>query len=125
MEANESELRPQAESGKLRLPAVLTFLLAQVFVPCLLSPRTNAATPITFNEKQRLWVLQSGEATYAFGVNERGELQHLYWRERIGGQDLASPHSLPEWSSFDLSTTTTPQEYPGWGAGLYVEPGIK
>src|SRR5207302_2255863 len=75
--------------------------------------------------KQRLWVLESGEATYAFGVNERGELQHLYWGKRIGAQDLISAHSLPEWASFDLSTTTTPQEYPGWGAGLYVEPGIK
>ena len=125
MDANESELRPQAVSGKLRLRAVATFLLVLIFVPCVLSPLTNAATPITFDEKQRLWVLQSGEATYAFGVNERGELQHLYWGKRIGAQDLTKAHSLPEWASFDLSTTTTPQEYPGWGAGLYVEPALK
>ena len=125
MDANESELRPQAVSGKLRLRAVVTFLLVLIFVACVMSPPTNAATPITFDEKQRLWVLQSGEATYAFGVNERGELQHLYWGKRIGAQDLTKAHSLPEWASFDLSTTTTPQEYPGWGAGLYVEPALK
>ena len=28
-------------------------------------------------------------------------------------------------ASFDLSTTTTPQEYPGWGAELYNEPALK
>jgi alpha-galactosidase len=125
MDANRSELRPHAVSGKLRLRAVVTFLLVLTFVPCVLSPLTHAATPITFDEKQRLWVLQSGEATYALGVNERGELQHLYWGKRIRAQDLTSAHSLPEWASFDLSTTTTPQEYPGWGAGLYVEPALK
>lgn len=108
-----------------RLRAVLTFLLAQFFLSCLFSPFTTAATPITFDQKQRVWVLQSGEATYAFGVNERGELQHLYWGKRIAVQDLIAAHSLPEWASFDLSTTTTPQEYPGWGAGLYTEPGLK
>jgi alpha-galactosidase len=125
VEANEPELRPQAGPGKLRLASVLIFLLAQIFLSCLLAPRANAATPITFDEKQRLWVLQTGEATYAFGVNERGELQHLYWGKRIAAQDLSRAHSLLEWASFDLSTTTTPQEYPGWGAGLYVEPALK
>jgi alpha-galactosidase len=125
MDANESELRLQAVLGKLRLRAVVTFLLVLIFVLCALSPLSNAATPITFDEKQRLWVLQSGEATYAFGVNERGELQHLYWGKRIGVQDLTPAHSLPEWASFDLSSTTTPQEYPGWGAGLYLEPALK
>src|SRR5258708_32489969 len=40
-------------------------------------------------------------------------------------QDFDSAQSLPEWAAFDLSTTTTPQEYPGWGAGLYTEPALK
>jgi alpha-galactosidase len=125
MEANESKLRPHGVPVKLCLRTVVTFLLAQFFVLCLFSPSSSAATPITFDEKQRVWCLQSGQATYAFGVNERGELQHLYWGKRIGTQDLPSAHSSPEWASFDLSTTTTPQEYPGWGAGLYAEPGLK
>ena len=30
-----------------------------------------------------------------------------------------------EVASFDLSTTTTPQEYPGWGAEFYNEPALK
>lgn len=84
-----------------------------------------ASDSIVFAEKYKVWVLQTTEATYAFGVNERGELQNMYWGKRVEAQDFSSAHSLRGWSSFDLSTTTTPQEYPGWGAGLYTEPALK
>ena len=109
----------------MRLRTVLARWLARTVVTLLFSHIAFAAAPIIFLEKQKLWVLQAGEATYAFGVNERGELQHLYWGQRMGAEEFSVAHSLPEWASFDLSTTTTPQEYPGWGAGLYVEPALK
>ena len=32
---------------------------------------------------------------------------------------------MPEWASFDSSYSNTPQEYPGWGNGLDVEPALK
>jgi hypothetical protein len=61
--------------------------------------------------------LDGGNSTYAFGVNERGELQTLYWGGRIDPHDtIPAAHSLPEWASFDSPATTTPQEYAGWGA---------
>src|SRR5271168_3520537 len=70
--------------------------------------------------------LDGGNSTYAFGVNERGELQTLYWGGRIGAHDSVPPaHSNPEWASFDSPYTTTPQEYAGWGAGLFTEPALK
>jgi alpha-galactosidase len=70
--------------------------------------------------------LDGGNSTYAFGVNERGELQTLYWGERLGPNDkIPAAHSLMEWASFDSSNTTTPQEYAGWGAGLFTEPALK
>ncbi|PWT81614.1 MAG: alpha-galactosidase, partial [Acidobacteria bacterium] len=112
-------------SAKPRLRAEPALLLVKVVVSCLLSHLACATDSITYIEKPRLWVLQSGLATYAFGVNERGELQHLYWGKRIGAEDFGHPHSLPGWASFDLSTTTTPQEYPGWGEGFYAEPALK
>src|SRR5579864_4026772 len=123
--ANAVESFPRSVFGELRLRAVLVLLLARIIVPFLLVDLARAADPIIFLEKKKLWVLQGGEATYAFGVNERGELQHLYWGKRMGAEDFGDAHSLPEWSSFDLSTATTPQEYPGWGAGLYAEPSLK
>ena len=32
---------------------------------------------------------------------------------------------MREWASFDGSYTNTPQEYAGWGAGLFIEPALK
>src|SRR5271168_4337070 len=70
--------------------------------------------------------LDGGDTTYTFGVNERGELQQLYWGGRIGANDAISPaHSDREWASFDSSYNNTPQEYAGWGAGLFQEPALK
>src|SRR5580700_2043246 len=70
--------------------------------------------------------LDGGNSTYAFGVNERGELQPLYWGGRLGPHDtLPAAHSLPEVASFDSPYTTTPQEYAIWGAGLFTEPALK
>jgi alpha-galactosidase len=70
--------------------------------------------------------LDGGNSTYAFGVNERGELQPLYWGGRLGAHDsISAAHSFPEMASFDSPATTTPQEYAGWGAGLFTEPALK
>jgi alpha-galactosidase len=93
----------------------------------LLALRPAAAAPeIGYLSTQKVWVIQAGEATYAFGVNERDELQSIYWGPKVAhDSDITQVHSRPEVASFDLSTTTTPQEYPGWGAGLYTEPALK
>ena len=70
--------------------------------------------------------LDGGNTTYAFGVNERGELQQIYWGGKIGANDVIAPaKSSPELASFDSPYNNTPQEYAGWGAGLYQEPALK
>ena len=77
-------------------------------------------------QNTQVFRLDGGDSTYAFGVNERRELQTLYWGGRLGAHDnIPSAHSLPEWASFDSSHTTTPQEYAAWGAGLFTEPALK
>ena len=64
--------------------------------------------------------------TYAFGVNARGELQQLYWGGRLGATDhIPAAVVSREWASFDSSYNNTPQEYAGWGSGLFVEPALK
>src|SRR5579863_2547300 len=84
------------------------------------------ATGSCFGQSGQVFRLDGGNATYAFGVNERGELQPLYWGGRLGVHDsLAPAHSFPEMASFDSSYTTTPEEYAAWGAGLFTEPGLK
>jgi len=80
----------------------------------------------TMGRGAQVFRLDGGNATYAFAVNERGELQTLYWGGRIGERDsLPAAHSNPEAASFDSPYTTTPQEYAGWGAGLFTEPALK
>src|ERR1700677_185056 len=101
------------------------FLTAFVLMsPALISPKAHAG--IQYYPERKVWVLQAGEETYAMGVNERGELQAVYWGARVARDaDFSAVHSRPDVVSFDLSTTTTPQEYPGWGAELYNEPALK
>src|SRR6266496_5117358 len=104
-------MRMQKNAGQI-FPLLLWFLLATW------STIGAAETPV--------YRLDGGNATYAFGVNERGELQTLYWGGRIGARDsLPAAHSNPEAASFDSPYTTTPQEYAGWGAGLFTEPALK
>lgn len=103
----------------MKIQMKLCVSLTAFLLPSLLAVPGVAQTAPVFR-------LDGGDTTYAFGVNERGELQPLYWGGRIGAQDSIPPaHSLPEWASFDSSYTTTPEEYASWGAGLYTEPALK
>jgi alpha-galactosidase len=94
------------------------FLLLSCF------PKAHAA--VQYDPERKVWVLQAGETTYAMGVNERGELQPIYWGPQVmRGADFSPAHIRGDVASFDLSNTTTPQEYPGWGSELYNEPALK
>ena len=52
------------------------------------------------------------------------------WSRLLGRQagsqrSNCTPVPAREWASFDSSYTNTPQEYAGWGAGLFREPALK
>jgi alpha-galactosidase len=80
----------------------------------------------SFDAAGKVFRLDGGRVSYLFGVNERGELQQLYWGGRLGATDAFPPaRAKQDWASFDSSYTNTPQEYAGWGAGLFVEPALK
>lgn len=86
----------------------------------------QAAGPIRFDAGSKMFRVDAAGETYAFGVNEKNELQAVYWGGRLNsGDELPMAHSKPEAASFDLPSTTTPQEYAGWGGGMYVEPALK
>src|ERR1700721_2831606 len=88
----------------------------------------NAQTPNTTSHagSQSVFRLDGGNTTYAFGVNERGGLQQIYWGGRIGEHDVIDPaKSEDDLAGFDSSYNNTPQEYASWGAGLYLEPALK
>jgi alpha-galactosidase len=91
--------------------------------PRLLAAQSSAAR---FDMSTKEFRIDGGNVTYAFGVNARGELQQIYWGGRVADSDkLPAAVPMREWASFDSSYSTTPQEYAGWGAGLFVEPALK
>lgn len=82
--------------------------------------------PIRYEPGSKLWLLNAGAASYVMGVNDRNELQHVYWGPALWrAEDLASAHSARDWASFDPSPTVTTDEYPGWGSARYIEPCLK
>jgi len=97
-----------------------------VGVVCLCLSMLAAAQSGTYDSASKTFRLDGGNVSYVFGVNSRGELQQLYWGGRLAPSDHFPPaQPVREWSSFDGSYTNTPQEYVGWGAGLYNEPALK
>ena len=81
---------------------------------------------VHYDNAKKTFRLDAANVTYSFGVNNLGELQQLYWGGRLGDADVV-PAAVPkrEWASFDSSHSNSPEEYAGWGAGLFVEPALK
>jgi alpha-galactosidase len=110
---------------KKRLRVRPIYLAAMLLVSAVASVFCGSVVGQTSPGGQ-IFRLDGGDSTYAFGVNERGELQAIYWGGKLGAQDaIPAPHSMPEAASFDSPYTTTPQEYASWGAGLFTEPALK
>jgi alpha-galactosidase len=83
------------------------------------------AASIRYLPKTKVWVLETQSTSYALGVNERNELQHLYW-----GRKLARDEDYPQARSaaafaFESREGLTNEEYPGWGGMRYAEPCLK
>jgi alpha-galactosidase len=108
-----------------RSPAVKTFSFCALWLAAGLALFAQSGST-HFDPANKTFRLDGGASTYAFGVNTRGELQQIYWGGRLGASDKF-PKTLPkrEWASFDSSYSNTPQEYAGWGAGLFMEPALK
>lgn len=77
---------------------------------------------VTFDATNKIFRLDGGDVTYAMGINGRGELQSVYWGERLAASDVL-PAPAPV--SFADEMNDTPQEFPGWGGGALDEPALK
>jgi alpha-galactosidase len=96
-------------------------------LPCMLLFYPQDATAAAhFDNQTRVFKLDGGDCTYAFGINGQGEIQALYWGKRLpDNQQFPAAQASSGVASFDMSTNTTPKEYTGWGGALYVEPDLK
>ena len=90
----------------------------------LVSAQSRAS--VHFDAPSQTFRMDAAETTYVLGVNGQGRLQALYWGKRLAaGDQFPAARAMPEAASFDLPITTTPQEFVGWGGGLFVEPDLK
>lgn len=85
----------------------------------------NALSAVRWIPEKRLWLLETEHTTYAFGVNERKQLQHVYWGGLVPRPDDFSEVKSPRDYSFESPEGMTPDEYPGWGGMRYDEPSLK
>src|ERR1700686_5005908 len=127
-------MRANRETKKMFTPKMSASRHAmRLAATLLIGPFLMAATgiaapapPVAFEQGSKVFRLDGEGVSYVFGVNTRGELQQLYWGARLGATDsFQQAKPLREWASFDSPYTTTPEEYAGWGAGLFVEPALK
>ena len=113
-------------------PAKRQFLFALLFAAMLFNSfelfcqtqnvAGNRRSAVTFDAANRIFRMDGGNVTYVCGVNDKGELQSVYWGPRLATSDtFPRPHAIGR--AFEI--TDTPQEFPGWGGGLLSEPALK
>ena len=105
------------------------YLLVLLAAASACTPALRAQTPavsVDFDAATQVFRMDAAGVSYILGVNGAGELQTLYWGKRLpAGDHFAAAKQMPSASAFDLPVTTTPQEFVGWGGGLFVEPDLK
>jgi alpha-galactosidase len=120
--------RPDTERGRRACKTtVRSCLLLLGISMCLCSVKAQAPrVPIQYDQATKIFRIDAAATTYVLGINEREEVQTLYWGKRLPDVDhFAAATSTPGIASFDPSIDTTPQEYVAWGGALYVEPDLK
>jgi alpha-galactosidase len=84
------------------------------------------AQSIRFEESRKFWLLTTSHSSYAMGLTQDGQLQHLYWGGplwRVG--DVPAAAQREDISSFDPHQMLENEEFPGWGGPRYYEPALK
>ena len=102
------------------------FLIAWIALNGMAAYPQQGQPSIRFDAAAKVFRIDGGDVSYVFGVDDFNELQPIYWGRRLAAADsFPQAHSNQGNASFDLPVATTPQEFAGWGAGLYVEPALK
>lgn len=86
----------------------------------------GAAARIMVDQASKVFRLDGGGSSYAFGVNPGGQVQSLYWGAALAVGDKLPAAVLAEGnSSNEMPLSVTPYEFAGFGGGLTTEPALK
>ncbi len=72
----------------------------------------------------QFWIVESGDAAYAFGVAHGGLLVHTYWGKRLPFAADYPRAALAPFRVFESTTHNTPQEVPTGEGGDSNEPAL-
>ena len=77
------------------------------------------------NTKNDVFLLNTKSTSYAFGVDDRGLIRHLYWGKRIDSVEELEIPQLTEVSTNDPVFEITKEEFPVHGGLRYKEHCLK
>ncbi len=80
---------------------------------------------ITYYEDLQLFEIQMISSSYLFGINDKGNVQQIYWGESVDARECAYLLRSRHHSSFDVEVDREAEEYGCWGGSSYVEPCLK
>jgi len=91
--------------------ACLALAIARVAFP--------AEGPVRYLPDSKVWLLETDGTSYVVGINERNELQNLYWGKKVVRDQDFSPEQVK------TEHALMREEYPGWGGMRFDEPCLK
>ena len=80
---------------------------------------------IAVGTKNTMFLLSTKSTSYAFGIDDRGLVRHLYWGRKLSSVDELEMPELTEVSTNDPVFQITPEEYPVHGGLRYKEHCLK
>jgi alpha-galactosidase len=116
-------------NGKLAGSAIQLAMMLSVVILGMVNAmfaQSPGGASIHYDEQTQIFRIDAADMSYLFGINDKKQLQTVYWGSRLSKIDsFAAPRSDGGLSAFDASINTTQHEFTGWGGGLYVEPDLK
>jgi alpha-galactosidase len=113
-------------SSVLQRTRIAAAIVAVLFAfSCAAIGQTGHAR-VTYDASSRVFRMDAADVTYVLGVNEKEQVQTLYWGKRLSPDDvLPAARAARGHSAFDLPITVTQHEFVGWGGGIFLEPDLK
>jgi len=108
------------------MSSVLPKCIAVLALFATLTTHAQSGTEIRAVPDQNEWILSGGKFSYVVAINDQKMPQTVYFGKRLSSSAKPAGAKMHSgWASFETPITTTPLEYPAWGAGLAVEPALK
>lgn len=99
---------------------------AAIAAALIVSAASASAQAIHFDAATKVFRIDTPASTYAIGVNDKSELQAIYWGAPLAASDpIPTPAEERGLSGMETGPTVTPYEFRAWGGYNFTEPDLK